>query len=163
MKYWEVLLTKQRERGKAGLTLPFLIGSQEYLPSSHIQNGIEDIILDILSSNSFETCIRPCLDTHTLILEIRNPKNNVFFPTYNNETQSNLSIAILLKSDLGDSIKLLIEKLIEEFQEPITKGLFSAEPNVNGRSPIWNPFSYDDITFIQQCFAEQTTIKNRTP
>ena|ERR1019366_6332219 len=152
MKYWEILLTKQREGGKDGLTLPFLIGSQEYLPVTHIRQNIEDIVLDIVSSNSFETCIRYCMGTQTFILEIRKQKNYAFFPTYKNEAQSNLSVAHFSKDDFG-TIEILIQKLIEEFQDVICKRYFSAVPNVDDRKPNWLPFSLDDdIPFIQNSF-----------
>jgi len=153
MKYWEVLLTKQRERGKDGLTIPFLIGSQNYLPSIHIRQDIEGLILDIVSSNTFETCLRYCMGTQTFILEIRKPRNSVFFPTYKTETQSNFSVSVFSKDDLGDNVEKLIAKLIERFQDVIDEGKFSAVSNVDARQPDWRPFSGDDdIPFIKNSF-----------
>ena len=153
MKYWELLLTKQRERGKDGLTLPFLIGSQDYLPETHIRQNIEDIILDIVFSKTFETCIRYCMGTQTFILEIRKPKNSVYYPTYKNTEQSNLSVASFSKKDLGDNIDTLIDFLRENFQDKIDEGLFSAVPNTYERTANWTAFSIeDDIPFIESSF-----------
>ena len=68
MKYWEILLREQRERGKSGLTIPFIIGSQRYLPAESLkQQTISDLIVDISKSNTFETNLRYCTDVHTLI------------------------------------------------------------------------------------------------
>ena len=153
MKYWELLLRKQRERGRDGLTLPFLIGSQEYLTTTHKKQSIEDLILDMVSNQSFETCIRYCMGTQTLIWEIKKPKNNVYYPIFRDQEQRNLSVASLLKSDLGDNIEILIERLIADFQDTIDKALFSAEPDTYDRTANWKAFSVDeDIPFIKSSF-----------
>ena len=47
-KYWEILLEKQRERGKDGLTIPFIIGSQNYLSYNHHHQNITELIYDNL-------------------------------------------------------------------------------------------------------------------
>lgn len=153
MKYWELLLTKQRERGKDGLTLPFLIGSQNYLPETHFKQSIEDIVLDITTSETFETCIRYCTGTQTFIFEIRKPKNSVYYPIYQNAEQSNLSVATFHKKDFGDSIDSLIDFLNENFQDKIDAGHYSAVPNTYERTASWTTFSIDeDIPFIENSF-----------
>src|SRR5690242_16394422 len=101
MEYWEILLIKQRERGKDGLTIPFLIGSQQFLKNNNEKQNIRDLIHDIAQSDSFETCIRHCMGTQTLIAEIRKAKNVVYYPTNNTEEQKNLSVGIMSKTDLG--------------------------------------------------------------
>jgi hypothetical protein len=50
MKYWEQLLLSQRNRGKNGLTIPFIIGSQNFLNTDKKDN-IEELILDILKNS----------------------------------------------------------------------------------------------------------------
>jgi len=153
MKYWELLLTKQRERGKDGLTLPFLIGSQGYLPETHIRQNIEDLIHDIIFSQTFETCIRYCMGTQTFIFEIRKLKNSVYYPIYKNIEQSNLSVASFSKKDFGDNIDTLIDFLRETFQDKIDKGLFSAVPNTYERNANWTAFTIEeDIPFIESTF-----------
>jgi hypothetical protein len=153
MNYWEILLIKQRERGRDGLTLPFIIGSQKYLPETVSHQNIDDLINDIISSKSFETCIRFCMSTQTFIFEKRKPKNVCYYPTYNNQAQNRLSVGVYFEAELGNSIELLIIKLKEKFQNAIDKELFSAEPDVDGRSVNWRPFSADeDIMFIKNCF-----------
>ena len=34
MKYWQTLLTEQKKKGKKGFTIPYIIGSQNYLPDN---------------------------------------------------------------------------------------------------------------------------------
>lgn len=153
MKYWELLLTKQRERGKDGLTLPFLIGSQNYLPDTHFKQSIEDLIFDMVSSETFETCIRYCMGTQTFIFEIRKPQNSVYYPTHQNAEQTNLSASISFKKELGDSIDFLIDFLENNFQDKIDAGHFSAVPNTYEKTANWTAFSEDeDIAFIKSNF-----------
>lgn len=151
MKYWEVLLVKQRERGKDGLTIPFLIGSQQYA-SSKLNYGINSLIQDMAASKTFETCIRYCMGTQTLIAEIRKTKNAVYY-VQNNGELTNISIGIMSKADLGLEIDQVIENLIDKFQTPIQANQFSAEPNVNGRCVNWKEFSTEDIQFIKESFS----------
>lgn len=154
MKYWEVLLNKQRERGKDGLTLPFLIGSQLFLfelGGTNKQN-ISDLVQDIVINSSFVVCIRYCIGTQTLILERGKPRNMVYFPCYKGQDQANLSVGIMLKEKFGLSVKVLIDQLTEEFQGPINHELFSAVPNVDGRSVKWSRFTNDDILFIEKSY-----------
>jgi len=154
MKYWEILLIKQKERDKKGLTLPFLIGSQKYLPSHYQTQNIRDLIIEMTNKNSFETCLRFCTSTQSFIFEIRNPENHVYFPKLNQNEQNGLSVSLFDKINFGETIEVMIEKLEEIFQKPIKDGKFSAESNVNDRSPNWQNYSPGDIGFIQESFKE---------
>ena len=151
MKYWEILLLKQRERGNDGWTIPFLIGSQQYLANKSNQ-GIASLVHDMATRRSIETCIRHCMGTQTFIAEIRKRKNSVYYPTFGSGEQTNLAVGIMSKSDLGEVIDQVIETLIDKFQDAIDNGRYSAEPNVDGRSVNWRDFSPDDITFIRDSF-----------
>jgi hypothetical protein len=120
-EYWKILLKRQQERGKKGFTLPFLIGSQTYLPSPHKHQTIRDIIVDMASNNKFETCIRYCMDTSALIFEIKNPTNKVAYPNFENNEQKNLSVAFL-NNNLGNSVEEIIESMEQEYQDKINRG-----------------------------------------
>lgn len=153
MKYWETLLTRQRERGRDGLTLPFLIGSQKYLLDTHVKQNIEDLILDMTLKSSFETCIRFCMGTQTFVFEIRKQNNAVYYPTVNQNAQDGLSVAVFHKPEFGDTVEGLIKKMGDKFQDVIDNENFSAEPNVDERSVKWQTFSRnDDIPFIKNSF-----------
>jgi hypothetical protein len=146
-------LIQQRERGCDGLTLPFLIGSQEYLPETNDKQSIRDLILDMTEKNSFETCLRFCMGTQTFIFEIRKSANAVYFPTMNQSEQDGLSVALFHNSQFGDTVEELIEELEDLFQDPIQSSEFSAEPNVEERAVKWRKFSEDeDIPFIKNSF-----------
>ncbi len=153
MKYWEILLKEQRERGKSGLSIPFLIGSQRYLHfKGSKEQTISELIVDISQNTSFETCLRYCMGTQTLILEIRKTKNAVYFPKYYAVEQLNLSVAVSF-DNLGDSVEKITKELESRFQEPIDKELFSAEPNADGRTVVWKEYTVDkDIPFIKNSF-----------
>lgn len=152
MKYWEILLSKQQERGKDGLTLPFLIGSQNYLPVTYTHQCIGELIRDMVSSDAFETCIRYCMGTATLVFEIRKKRNFVYYPTHNFNAQNNLSIGFHLKNELGEDTGELIENLIDKFQSVIDKELFSAESNMYERAATWVCLSNEDVEFIESSF-----------
>ena len=116
--YWKILLSKQQERGKKGFTLPYLIGSQTYLPSHHRRQNIKELVEDMVNNDSFETCIRYCLDTNAIISEIRNPKNVVKYPKFKNSEQTQLSIPIS-ENSYGETVEELIESLLEKYQDKI--------------------------------------------
>lgn len=152
MKYWETLLQKQREIGKNGLTIPFLIGSQNYLPKSSHKQTIRELIEDMIKNDSFEKCLRYCIGTQTFIIEVRKGKNAVYYPKINEQDQLNFSVGLHHRNDFTDHIDELIKELIHRFQEPIDNEIFSAEPNVDGRSANWNKFSDKNISFIKDSF-----------
>lgn len=152
MKYWEILLQRHREKGKDGLTLPFLIGSQNYLPKSSYQQTIRELIQDMINHDPFEKCLRYCLGTQTFIIEVSKGRNGVYYPQINEQDQLNFSVGLFYKKDFTDNIDNLIQELITRFQGPIDNELFSAEPNVDARSVKWNKFSDKDISFIKASF-----------
>lgn len=126
MKYWQILLIEQRKRGKSGLTIPFIIGSQFYLIDPLLKKQeISDLINEISVSDLFETCLRYCTDTKSLILEIRATRNAVYYPLYNGLEQKNLSIAVSF-DNLGDNVDDLITKLECDYNKPISDNTFSA-------------------------------------
>lgn len=157
MKYWEVLLQNHLEKGKDGLSIPFLIGSQKYLPDSFNHQTIRELIEEMIYHDTFEKCLRYCLGTQTFIIEIRKEKNAVYYPQINKQEQANLSVGLFYRKDFTDDVDKLIQELQIRFQEPIDIGLFSAEPNVDSRSVKWNNFSGREIWFIKNSF---TTLKN---
>lgn len=154
MDYWKILLTKQKERGKKGFTLPFLIGSQTHLPSIHNLQDIRDIIIDMAMNDSFETCIRYCLDTNALIFEIRNQKNQVVYPKFNGSQQTNMSVA-KGNDNLGNTVEEVIERLKEMYQDKINVGHYSARTGIENRETLWGRFNSSDEDFIKDCFRTE--------
>jgi hypothetical protein len=150
--YWKTLLRKQQERGKKGFTLPYLIGSQQYLTPTHRQQDIKELIEDMVKNDVFETCIRYCLDTNAIISEIRNQNNVVKYPTFKNGKQTQLSIPINDNSH-GETVEELISSLIDKYQDKIDSGKYSATRDDSDRETKWHPFSPSDEKFIKECFG----------
>ena len=150
--YWKILLSKQQERGKRGFTLPYLIGSQTYLPSHCGRQDIKELVEDMVKNDSFETCIRYCLDTNAIIAEIRNPKNVVKYPKFKNCEQTQLSIPISENSH-GETVEELIESLIEEYQDKIGTNKYSATRDNQERETKWGSFNSIDEKFIKESFG----------
>jgi len=153
MNYWKVLLIEQRNRGRSGFTIPFIIGSQNYLPEEHPRLSVESLLFEILSNDSFNTCIRYCSDTNELILEIKKENTPVIYPNYNGLSQTNFSVSIANK-DLGTTSEEIIETLTEKFQSYIDKGHYSVKNREYGRDSVWGDFSESEIDFIKKCISK---------
>ncbi|MEN0011359.1 hypothetical protein [Flavobacterium nitrogenifigens] len=114
--------------------------------------NINSLIQEMAISKTFETCIRYCMGTQTLIAEVRKEKNAVYY-VQDSQKLTNISIGVMSKSDLGLELDELIINLIDKFQTHIKAEQFSAEPNVDGRSVKWNKFSTEDVQFIKDSFS----------
>jgi len=153
MDYWKILLIEQRNRGRSGFTIPFIIGSQNYLNDKYPQQDIESLLVDMLSNASFTTCVRYCSDTNELIIEIKKENIPVIYPTFNGLTQKNFSVSIA-NNDLGNTCEEIIDSLTERYQLFIEKGLFSVKNRDYGRESNWGDFSESEIKFIKKCFSK---------
>ncbi len=155
MEYWEKILKSQRGRGKSGLTIPFIIGSQHFLKQKKYEYDIFQLIFEIVEKGTFEVTLTLCPDIHTLILEIKKPYKNVYYPKINGNEQTNLSVAINLIDEFGDTIENIISKLVEKFQDKINNGEFSAKNSQDQREAIWGSFSeIEDYPFIIKSLNE---------
>ena len=149
MEYWKKILKSQRARGKSGLTIPFIIGSQHFLKQKKYKYDIPKLIFEIVEKGIFEITLTLCPDIHTLILEIKKPYKKVYYPKFNGNEQINLSVAITLMDEFGDTIENIISKLAERFQDKINNGEFSAKNSQDQREAIWDSFcEIEDIPFI---------------
>ncbi|HEY5326097.1 MAG TPA: hypothetical protein VIJ27_03790, partial [Mucilaginibacter sp.] len=148
-KYWQVLLTKWRKQGNDGLTIPFIIGSQKYLPGSGIRQTIDDLIVDIAVSTEFEVYLNYCLTINDLILAVRDdkklriPVKNV---VYNNNTSSFFISTFL--DDMNNDITSVTAVLCDKYQQYVDTGNYSINDNERGY------FTSDEIAFIKLCFHE---------
>jgi len=153
MDYWKILLVEQRNRGRSGFTIPFIIGSQNYLSEEYPRQKIESLLIDMLSNDSFITCVRYCSDTNELIFEIEKENLPVIYPIYKGLSQTNFSISIANK-DLGSTSEEIIETIIEKFQPYVNKGLYSVKNRECSRDSVWGDFSESEIEFINKCFSK---------
>lgn len=142
--YWEILLVQWRRQGKDGLTIPFLIGSQNYFRDSH-NDGIRELLISMAYSN-IETYLTYCPTIRDLILGIRDEKRGNFagkFITHNGE-ETNLFVSKMID---GNNLDVIIEDMIDRYQDAINSGNYSRNNRELGE------YNSDDIAFIQNSFA----------
>ncbi len=149
-KYWQILLRKWREEGKNGFSIPFIIGSQQYLPPNNQVQNIKDLILDIVHNSTISIYITYCTDIKDLILGIRdNSKEKIagYFPNYNSSPQSEFFVTNIA-DDLGKTVEENIISLTGKYQSCIDAKEFSKTQNKRGN------YSPDERTFIESCYSE---------
>lgn len=77
MKYWFALLSEWQKEGGQGFNLPFINGGQKYLPETSKVLSIEELLIDILQSDTSSICIKYYLTTEDIILEILNERKKL--------------------------------------------------------------------------------------
>jgi len=149
-KYWQKLLSKWKEQGHDGFSIPYIIGSQQYLPTNHISQEIHDLITDIIKTGDETILLRYCFNIGDLILEITGEQNEDKIsrcPSFSDSPQSFLKVSNFM-DDLGNTIEDLIDKLTERYQPHIDAGEFSINEGERG------DYTPDEKIFIRGCFAD---------
>ena len=122
------------------------------MPSHLGRQDIKELVEEMVKNDSFETCIRYCLDTNEIICEIRNPINVVKYPKFKNSEQTQLSIPISEDRQI-ETVEALIELLIEKYQDKIDANKYSATRDNDERETMWAFFNFTDEKFINECFG----------
>jgi hypothetical protein len=151
LEYWKILLTEWRNCGRDGFTIPFILGSQQYLPETHEKQDLKALFLDIIRNNGVPIYIKYCLTTEDIVLEIKDERKNLpgYFPTFNGLDQSNLFLTSLtVLNDLGIDCETIIETLADKYQPYIDKKEFSKNDRQRGN------YSSDEIIFIKKSFTK---------
>lgn len=149
-EYWKTLLLEWKRKGKSGFTIPFIIGSQQFLPLKHKQQDIKGLIKDIANNTDTLVVIKYCINTEDIILEI---KENIeyfpgFFPTIQNNQQDKLFLTSPhILNDLGKSCESIITRFIERYQIHIDKGRFSKYDRER------NDYLPEEKEFIKRAFS----------
>ena len=149
-KYWHRLLTQWRNDGRDGFTIPYVIGSQKYVPTNHAHQNIEQLLIDIVNNREDEIYIKYCITTQDIILGIRDEtKINIpgEFPPFNGTPQSKLFLTSFL-TDLGSNVESIILKLKERYEEHIDSEKFSINDRVRGY------YLEEEIDFIRNCYSD---------
>lgn len=94
MNYWQTLLVEQKGRGKKGFSLPFIIGSQKYLPITYPRQTVEDLILDIATNSTFPVFLKYCWDTGDFFPLMKGMIFRNGFLFINNTTSRRLKVQI---------------------------------------------------------------------
>lgn len=147
-KYWQVLLIEWRKRGRNGFTIPFIIGSQQYLEDVLNFQDTEELIVDIANNNDIDVYITYCQDINDLILGVRDEsRKNIAgkFLKLSDGTDSSLYLT-KIANDLGETIEEVVESLHDKYQCLIDAEEFSINNRERG------PFSLTERNFIVECF-----------
>lgn len=159
-KYWKSLIVNWRiKRGKKGLTIPFIIGAQDFLNKENEKHDINGLINDITLDGEYEIYITYCPDLNAQILCLRDEsKKNIkgFFPSYMGKKQDNFFRTISISDDQDETVEDIIQELISQNQKNIDDGEFSFQI-YRKNEPCRFPFDPDDIEFIEQCYKELDT------
>lgn len=144
--YWEILLTKWREVGRDGFSIPYIIGSQQYLTENKNQN-ISELFMDIINNANQEIYLSYCMNIGDLILGIRDDskkKIRGFFPHYDGQEQNKFYLTDFVKN-LGINLEDIIENLSDKYALQIEKEQYS----INNRIP--GDYLPSEIYFIKSC------------
>ncbi|NOT77196.1 MAG: hypothetical protein HOP08_19910 [Cyclobacteriaceae bacterium] len=158
MRYWEALLISWQNMGRNGLSIPFVIGSQEFLPDSYELQSVAELLEDIVQTERTRVCISLCHEISALILKPIGDQlpNNGFFPTHNGSHQGHVFVINL--TELPDDMGLISEVLTERFEYEISHGLFSKR-----ETGSYQKFNAADILFIKETFLQyELTSDTRT-
>lgn len=146
-QYWEILLSNWRESGRDGFSIPYLIGSQQYLTDNKNQD-ISELFIDILTNSNQEIYLTYCMNIDDLILGIRDDsKKRIkgFFPKYNKQEQNKFYLTDFVR-DLGTDLESIIENLTDKYLHQINNKLYS----INNRIP--GNYTASEIYFIKKSF-----------
>ena len=148
-KYWQKLLRGWRQQGRDGFSIPYIIGSQQYLPGDYLNQDIEELITDNVESNEETILLKYCFGIGDLILEMHETNDGIsgHFLSFRSSPQSGLVILNFI-DDLGNSIEELILILTERYQCCIDANEFSINEGERGN------YSPDERAFIRDCFAD---------
>jgi len=147
-KYWEVLLLRWRADKLDGLTIPFVLGSQNYLSSSHTYQGIEDLLVDIATGDGSEIYITYCMNLKEIILGVRDSSKMSIaghFPPLEKRNQTKLFLTSIV-NNLGDDVETISLALKERFQDCIDNANFSKGIDK------WSDYNGKEKAFLKNCF-----------
>jgi len=146
MSWWYMLLTAWRNKGKNGLTLPFLIGSQRYLHNVD-SLSIKDLITEMASSAKTQVILTHCIDINELIFCVRDENNNQLggnFVRLEKGLRGSLYVSKIV--DIYNQNDLIIH-LEDRYKHLIENNRFS-KVDYNE----WGYFTENDVDFIAKTF-----------
>lgn len=144
-KYWQKLLREWRNSGHDGFSIPYLIGSQQFLPEKSPVQSIEDLLTDIIDTCNEPILLRYCFHIGDLILELTASHGYTHFPSFRQKAQSTLSVSDFV-DDLGDSVEEMVNILTDRYEHHIIAGNYSIN---DGKRTDFTP---DEKAFIRKCF-----------
>lgn len=149
-KYWDKLLTKWRAQKRDGFTIPYIIGSQKYLPDNQQIQDIEELLIDIVNNDQTEIYISYCDTIGDIILGVRDETKKELlgsYPSFKGKSQSKFYLTTGV-NHLGKNMENIISSLKDKFQADINDGKFSLNNGIKG------DYSPKEIEFITTCYSE---------
>lgn len=144
--YWYKLL-KCKAYGATGLTIPFLIGANEFSSDSRV-NKISELLMHVSKNQYGEVMLRYCNQTRDFVLTISS--NFVLAKTYYKPLIFQNLLVVPEKNLKGlDNLEHIIMSFEIDYENLIRAGKFSI---VNGESQY---FTEDDLDFIKKCLKVQ--------
>lgn len=146
--YWQSLLVNWRALGRNGLTVPYIVGGQKYLPPTHKHQSIEALLIDISNNNDYAVYITYCTDINEIILGLRDSSKLKIagrFPPIDGKDQTKLFLTSVV-DNLGEDVISIAHSLGDRFQHYIDKGAFSKWAD------DWADYSESEKQFIRDCF-----------
>ena len=152
MRYWHALLYEWRNEGRDGFTIPFIIGSQQFLSEKIDYDDINGLIKDIVENGKTEIYISYCMNINDLIIGIRDSRKKRiagFFPKDNSKNQEQFFLTSFV-TDLGSNIEEIINNLQEKYKVQLERNNYS----INNREP--GDFNSREKKFIERTFKKHS-------
>jgi len=151
MKYWEELLVQWQDKGNTGLSIPFVVGSQQFIPRQYQTHDILNLLVDVASSSTIEVSLSYCMNIMDFILAVRDKSHSPgagFYPSFKCAPQKSLFVSDFLK--MGDNVETISASLAERLDYYILQGQYSINDGERGS------FTGGEIQFILKCFSSLT-------
>ena len=150
---------KWRQKGKRGLTIPYLIGAMRIVEKREIE--IVDLLNEIDSEGTGGYFIRPCADLSSDIVvrssEVSTMVGNQHVIDFG---QGNVAVhpLTLESAEKGHSVSSSIFEGLGKMYEPqISKGLYSAHRLTGREDASYTPFSGDELVEPKKLHLEYKT------
>lgn len=152
IKHWQILLSEWRRSGRDGLTIPFLLGSQQF-SKEQINLDVKHLITDIASNSEFDVYLGYCMTIKEVIIGIRDESKEKIAGRFLKTSSGNTSNLFLTKflDDLGEDVDAVSNALTEKYQDLIDDGKFSLNDD------NWGSFSFSEVSFVKACLENGNT------
>ena len=144
--FWNNLLVAWRKNGNEGLTLPYMIGSQQYLENNHEKMNINALIIDIASNKNGPIIFYNYCDTigeNVLgVLDDSYKEMKGIFPTYQGLQQNLFFRADSVKYS-GETVEEIIENMNTTYQQRLINNEFSYNAGK------WGDYTESEKKFIK--------------
>ena len=164
---WHRLIKAWLDKGRYGLTIPFIVGARALLAGANTANreDIESLLIEIIEKpvQGNTIYIRWCGDYEAAVMASYNesfpfrPKENVIEFCPAGSTATSLSVLREVASKLGvpsDKAKI-IPALLDYANTQVSLGHYSRYWTEDGRT--YGPFQQDDLSFIHATFSDHAS------